>query len=188
MKNIFKWPIVILLILVAGCAVAYSQGFNIADIFLSSDDDSALQIAKFAFPKKIDSYDLYDSSIDIESQCTDMAEGRFCTRYARSAYREDVSKKVVYVFLIKITEGKDIYREYLKKRVQPEASNSQIFRLSDKNDHALGWFINGNIFDIVFITEGTVNHDSNGESIEYIIPGGKDPVTSYFLDQFIPSN
>lgn len=181
-----KYVIVAIILVGFGGGLVYADSIGLIDIFSNSDTNSAKNFAKIvAFPESIGTYVRTESFVSVQDECNDLAKssdaaskglsGTVCTRVATAMYKDEATKKSVFVHLAKVTAGKESYVSYMKAFSHPDAIDQyEVIRIEN---HELGWFPQ-DVFDVLITQEGQFTLDSNGNiSMSYGKATGQNAVT-----------
>ena len=191
----FTWIILIL------CIVAIASTSVVYFLIMSSGEDE--------FPKNIESFGLV-SKDSRQDECRllgahsdtasitrqlGISEQEVCTTTTLLGYQNNLSHKITFVQLSKVTKGKDAMKKFLTN-ISALADNEynlrgetfpyvgpKIYRLEK---HELFWFAQE--YDIIMNQQYTlvVNKNMNSTSYEMAIATGDNPVFRYFLNKYPP--
>ena len=133
------------------------------------------------FPKVIGSFTL--TGVHPDSDCDANGASTLCGVTYRGTYRTNKPEgAIVFVHLIDITQGSDVYNAYLKRQATRETlGGSNVLRLEK---HEFLWPIRDRKIDIILVQEGTAIKESDGERYEYGKATGDNEVTAYFLKNY----
>jgi len=179
--------IITALFVVAGLALAglYYFGNHINDAPRGS------QVTNPIFLQKIGAYGLVTADINLgDASCEDFVErpetpeidptGRICERTMGAEYKDPASGRVIFIHLIRITEGRELYMKLLSLSSRPDKLEPfDIIRLEGSE---IGWFP-AKDFDIIVSVEG----DLTPTGFDYALKAeGINAVTQYFINTYRP--
>jgi hypothetical protein len=154
---------------------------------------------KTLFPDRIGSYRLYGGPNNTvtfreSTECDNLGEdsrtkrlglvGEFCVKDLSAEYRDTKSNAVVFVHLIDITEGLDLYKKFIKKTAKTKMLGA--YEVFSVESHEIGWFPK-ETYDFVNTQEGVFSPNNNGGfSYLYSTATGDSAVTKYLINKFTP--
>ena len=199
--------VVVIIVALGGVAYAYAKDpmsvlVYVPDYIVSAETKAKIEFSelKKIFPQTIGDYVLkgYKSGDPVTSQsrCEDPSKhpdtknidvnGEICTKIINAQYRNITDNRVVFVNLMIVNKGKDVFTALISKMGKADTlGQNKIIRIER---HEISW-LPVKKFDMIGTQEGRVKADSdgNGESMSYLETAtGQNPVTQFFISEYPP--
>lgn len=189
----------ILAILLGGGIAMFAKDAQIFDRFYSGEEKEQRILNRMVklFPENIGDFHLYGpgpEKIRKENRCEQYQSefrgikldifGEVCNRNVIAEYRN--GNKVVFVYLMSTTKGKDVFDSFVKKFSKDGKLGDYNVKSLEKQE--ISWFVENAKNDVEFVSaqEALVTKYPDGsESMDYRNKAtGENPVTQYFLSKF----
>jgi len=206
-KSFLRLFIAIIIIIILGAAAliyylypnVYNDALNSYEDYKKSQSNARIQEKlESYFPQTIGEYTL-DTTLgrgrDVEAGCEKVGDhpdtksfnitGEVCMETYYGAYKTK-NNKVVFVSLLTITKGSDIFEGLMKKMSTPLTLNG--YSMIRVESHEIAWYPKSGPITAVLTQEGTwVTNEGGWGMMRYGKATGANEVTKAFIEKYPPA-